>query len=353
MRPLELALHVLLVAACIDSLATDGLASIISSSVLTGAALLSIALQRWLEGHRWQLTLAYAATGCQLVILAMVVLQATLANPTAAPAAIKYTAAAILFLCLLISSLLCFLFPMFKFPQPTGPYQVACHDFELVDPDRPSWTEPWEFDSSEPRHMYARIWYPTSLTQPEATAAADQKERHSSLEVPTDASDAKPAGGSDPSSQPTPPPPSPAAAAAAAAKASKAGIIKRAVYYAHVHLRGPAYARDFKMPPYLLTHLQHLRSNAWVPASSASSTSTCLSNTVTHATASGACPDAPPLPVDPIQQRYPVIIFSHGFTGECQQQRHCQHSHTHSQPKASRLSRCHMCVVLHCSAQLT
>jgi hypothetical protein len=104
MRPLEAGAHAMLLSACAASLAVTN--SIVSGA-LTGAALLVVGIQRRREGYRWQLKGLYVAAGCQLMVFFAVALQANLHQPTAAPVAIKYTMAALLFALILVRAAAC------------------------------------------------------------------------------------------------------------------------------------------------------------------------------------------------------------------------------------------------------
>ncbi len=48
-------------------------------------------------------------------------------------------------------------FPPFVLPEPTGPYRIGVHDFEVVDPGR---AETFRPDLGEHRRIMVRVWYP-------------------------------------------------------------------------------------------------------------------------------------------------------------------------------------------------
>jgi predicted dienelactone hydrolase len=126
------------------------------------------------------------------------------------------------FLLALVFSLPPLLLPVPKLPAPTGPYSIGTTNFEWVDETR---IDPY---SGEPRRLVVQAWYP---------------------------------GEHDPHA-------------------------KRAPYFDHLNLAGPAVARQFNLPPFLLGHLNLVRTNSQIDIS-----------------------------IPGQVERFPVLLFSHGWTG--------------------------------------
>jgi predicted dienelactone hydrolase len=71
-------------------------------------------------------------------------------------------------LAVLVSILLATLMPVFRFPQPTGPYAVGTTTYHWVDAGRPGL---FTADPDDHRELMAQVWYPAE-SQPSAPRAS-------------------------------------------------------------------------------------------------------------------------------------------------------------------------------------
>ncbi|KAJ3281307.1 hypothetical protein HK104_000097, partial [Borealophlyctis nickersoniae] len=108
---------------------------------------------------------------------------------------------------------LSYLLPVFDLPKPTGKFPVAHWDFEWVDRERAEWIDPWPHAKDQPRHIFLRVWYPTTL------AAAS---RHD---------------------------------------------VGRFTFFPHHEFRAGPRARLFGVPSFLLGHFSHIKSHSLAPLS--------------------------------------------------------------------------------------
>src|SRR5215203_4511433 len=112
-----------------------------------------------LEGPRWQMLPAYA-----LAVLFFVVWLLRYVTPAGGPARQKRTnrlAAGLTIglgaLGLAISVALPMVLPVFRFPHPSGPYEIGTLTYHWVDADRP---EVFTDDPDDRRELMVQIWYP-------------------------------------------------------------------------------------------------------------------------------------------------------------------------------------------------
>lgn len=270
MRWVETLVHVAIAPACVVTFASSSGNQITAAADLMACTLVLLALQHLVEGHRWQMTPCYIAAACQALLLATALAPATqLAAliPALALTITTYSAAVLLALSLALSAALCLLFPMFQLPAPSGPYPVAAWDLELEDPSRQAWTEPWSYDSSEARHIFVRLWYPTQL--PAAGGGAGRAPGRAA------------GSATEPLLQ--------QGAGAAGRRGALPQGVQRAAYFPHVHLRGPELAAGYGMPRFLFSYFRHLSSNALVRQ------------------------DGAPLPLPPDLPPAPLLLMSHGY----------------------------------------
>ncbi|QYC42127.1 isoform II [Nonomuraea coxensis DSM 45129] len=124
-------------------------------------ALLLAAAQVLVEGPRWQLAPGYA-----LAVTLFLAWLTGVVRPRAGhvnrPAA--RTAAALGALALLASVLLATVLPVFRFPEPTGPYAIGTTTYHWVDASRP---ELFTDAPGDRRELMAQVWYPA---EPEPSA---------------------------------------------------------------------------------------------------------------------------------------------------------------------------------------
>src|SRR5215213_6059245 len=117
---------------------------------------LAIAIAQVLvEGPRWQMLPAYALAGLFFVIW-------LLQNfaPAGRPAGQKWTnrlAVGLGILGLVVSIVLPIMLPVFRFPHPSGPYEIGTLTYHWVDADRP---EVFTADPGDRRELMVQIWYP-------------------------------------------------------------------------------------------------------------------------------------------------------------------------------------------------
>jgi predicted dienelactone hydrolase len=111
------------------------------------------------EGPRWQMVPAYALAGLFFVVWLL-----RYVAPSGGPALQKRTnrlAASLAIglgaLGLAVSVVLPIVLPVFRFPDPSGPYEVGTSTYHWVDADRP---EVFTADPDDRRELMAQIWYP-------------------------------------------------------------------------------------------------------------------------------------------------------------------------------------------------
>jgi predicted dienelactone hydrolase len=118
------------------------------AQLVTGAQLL-------IEGPRWQMVPAYALAGLFFLVW---LLQNT--APASRPARRRRTnrlAVGLGVLGLTVSSVLPIVLPVFRFPHPSGPYEIGTLTYHWLDADRP---EVFSADPNARRELMAQIWYP-------------------------------------------------------------------------------------------------------------------------------------------------------------------------------------------------
>ena len=126
--------------------------------VVPSALLIAVA-QILVEGPRWQMIPAYTLTGL-LVLVWLVRYRALAPRPThrisrrAIGLAVGLGA-----LGLAVSMLLPLLIPVFRFPQPGGPYAIGTLTYHWADADR---RELFSADPDAQRELMVQIWYPAT-----------------------------------------------------------------------------------------------------------------------------------------------------------------------------------------------
>jgi len=150
---------------------------------------LSLAVAQMLvEGLRWQMIPAYILTG----LFFLVWLRKDIA-PAGQPAEPKRThrgafpfAIALGILGLSVSIVLPIVLPVFRFPNPSGPYEIGTLTYHWVDANRP---EIFSADPNARRELMVQIWYPAKgassssprapyVQDPNALAAALARLKH-------------------------------------------------------------------------------------------------------------------------------------------------------------------------------
>ena len=121
-------------------------------------ALLTAGAQTLFEGPRWQMIPAYALSG-------MLFLLSFLRNGRLQPKSIGAVGLSVLGLA--GSAILAIIFPVFRFPRPTGPYAIGTLTYHWVDTARP---EVLTEDQDDRRELIAQIWYPAKADPSAARA---------------------------------------------------------------------------------------------------------------------------------------------------------------------------------------
>jgi predicted dienelactone hydrolase len=131
---------------------------------LPGLAVLLVLAHLALEGYRWQMVPAYTLTA--LTFLATVRGIMPGADPQGKPFSRGRRASTIIgtvlgLLVLVVAAALPALFPIFRLPEPTGPYAVGTRYFYWVDKSR---TDTYTSDPDDYREVSVQIWYPAELS---------------------------------------------------------------------------------------------------------------------------------------------------------------------------------------------
>ena len=126
-------------------------------------ALLIAVAQVLVEGPRWQMVPAYTLAGLFLLVWLLRntapldgLVGQILNNRLAVGLAVVLSV-----LGLVVSVVLPILFPVFRFPQPSGPYAIGTLTYHWVDADRP---EVFSADPNARRELMVQIWYPAAET---------------------------------------------------------------------------------------------------------------------------------------------------------------------------------------------
>jgi len=157
MRPFELLLSL------VNTITLVGLAFLRrkrAAGYSAAAAVPVAAAQAIGEGLRWQMFPAYALTGILLLAWRLRAPDARTKRGHLGRLIALLGAAAGLGL----SVLLPLLFPVFRFPKPTGPYAIGTLTYHWIDTQR---LDPFLADSKTPRELMVQIWYP-ALDNPSA-----------------------------------------------------------------------------------------------------------------------------------------------------------------------------------------
>lgn len=147
MRPFEIFLLLANLLAFVVS-AVPRLSAALWARITAFIALLAVGAQALVEGPRWQMIPAYALSG--MLFLVSFLRGGRL--PTKSVGAIVLSA-----LGLGGSAILGIIFPVFRFPRPTGPYAIGTLTYHWVDTARP---EVLTDDQDDRRELMVQIWYP-------------------------------------------------------------------------------------------------------------------------------------------------------------------------------------------------
>ena len=126
---------------------------------LAPIALAIAVAQVLVEGPRWQMVPAYALAGLFFVIWLL-----RYVTPAGKPAGHGRTnrfavglAVGLGILGLVFSIVLPIVLPVFRFPDPSGPYEIGTLTYHWVDADRP---EVFTADPDDRRELMVQVWYP-------------------------------------------------------------------------------------------------------------------------------------------------------------------------------------------------
>lgn len=122
-------------------------------------ALAAMAAQVLVEGPRWHMLPAYALTGLLLLawLLRRVIAARRPAGTSRARKAGRAVGVVLGVLGLAVSATVPVLFPVFRFPRPSGPYGIGTVTYHWVDADRP---ETFTDDPDDRRELMVQVWYP-------------------------------------------------------------------------------------------------------------------------------------------------------------------------------------------------
>lgn len=163
MRPLEILLSTVNLLG-LASVAISRLRALRWPGFAMPVALLLASAQVLVEGPRWQMAAAYALT----VTLFLAWLSG-LVRPSAMHVnrLVAGVGVGLGVLAALVSVLLATVMPVFRFPEPTGPYAVGTTTYHWADAGRP---ELFTADPDDHRELMAQVWYPAEH-QPSAPRA--------------------------------------------------------------------------------------------------------------------------------------------------------------------------------------
>lgn len=117
-------------------------------------ALLIAVIQVAVEGFRWQMVPAYALTAIFLVIR---LFSKGSGGGLYANHVVSFLVAGSGAIAIVFSVALPFLFPVFSFPKPTGPYGIGTLTYHWIDKSRPEF---FTADPNDQRELMAQVWYP-------------------------------------------------------------------------------------------------------------------------------------------------------------------------------------------------
>jgi predicted dienelactone hydrolase len=123
-------------------------------SNLVPIALLIAIAQTLVEGLRWQMISAYALTGLFFLVW---LLRNTLPLDGQVGQILNRVAISLSILGLVVSITLPIILPVFRFPQPSGPFEIGTLTYHWTDASR---QEIFSADPNARRELMVQIWYP-------------------------------------------------------------------------------------------------------------------------------------------------------------------------------------------------
>jgi len=122
---------------------------------LAPLALLIAVSQILMEGPRWQMVPAYTLAG--LLLLIWLLQNTLLLDWIGGQVLVKRLAIGLSVIALVVSIVLPILVPVFRFPHPSGPYEIGTLTYHWVDANR---QEIFSADPNDRRELIVQIWYP-------------------------------------------------------------------------------------------------------------------------------------------------------------------------------------------------
>ena len=129
---------------------------------LPSLAVLCVLIHLLFEGYRWQMVPAYVLTALLFLATVRGILpwREVPSKPARWRRVLTIIGAVLGLLVLIIAAAVPALFPVFRLPEPAGPYAVGARDLHFVDGSRPETFTP---DPSDCREVFAQVWYPATL----------------------------------------------------------------------------------------------------------------------------------------------------------------------------------------------
>jgi predicted dienelactone hydrolase len=143
---------------------------------LPSLAVLLVLAHLALEGYRWQMVPAYALTVLTFLSTVRAIMQGTdlKGKPSArGRRALTIIGTVLGLLVLIVAAALPALLPVFRLPEPTGPYAVGTRYLYWVDEGRLDTYTP---DPDDFREVSVQVWYPAALTGDEKPIRYMQEE---------------------------------------------------------------------------------------------------------------------------------------------------------------------------------
>ena len=130
------------------------------------------ALHLILEGPRWQMVPAYALIGLLLLLAVLRLLRPS--GERTGPKLWAIVLSGFGFLALAAAFTPPLLFPVFRLPRPSGPYQVGTVTYHWLDAER---DETFTDDPADRRELMVQLWYPAERDRSAPLDAADRGPR--------------------------------------------------------------------------------------------------------------------------------------------------------------------------------
>lgn len=118
---------------------------------------------------RWQMIPAYSMAALLFVIWIFRIIKPSgkIENNKPIHKFVRFLATGFILLGLITSLVLTIVFPVFTFPNPSGPYKIGTLTYHWTDESR---NEVFSTDKNAPRELIVQIWYPAKNTESKAHA---------------------------------------------------------------------------------------------------------------------------------------------------------------------------------------